>query len=221
MAVPTALTVQTTKAVQRVLPVFPNIISEQLLPLLSDTPPDVIKIGMLGTDDILLRVAFLLEKQPVPRVVDPVLQASDGSYLLERRAWSNLVERIIAGADLVTPNLDEAEALTGTRDPDAAAQHLLDVGANAVLVKGGHASGPPDDLLASRSGARWLRGERRGEEPVHGTGCALSSAIAARLARGEPLETAVVAAKRFVEQAIRRGQSTGDGVRLLRLDRAD
>jgi hydroxymethylpyrimidine/phosphomethylpyrimidine kinase len=218
MAVPTALTVQTTKAVERVLPVFPNALSQQLAALLADLRPDAIKIGMLGTDDIVLQVALLLERDEIPRIVDPVLQASDGSYLLERRAWPNLLKRLIAGAALVTPNLDEADALTGTRDPQGAAAQLLELGANAVLIKGGHATGPPDDLLATPGGSHWLRGTLQHGDPVHGTGCALSSAITARLARGESLETAVEGAKRFTERAIRHAYPAGSGARLLRLD---
>ena len=135
---------------------------------------------------MLLRVVYTLDAfDPIPRVVDPVLRASDGAYLLERRAWGSLVERLIAGATLVTPNLPEAEALTGERDPERAAAVLLGAGAQAVLVKGGHAEGDADDLLATKSGNTWLRGARIAGDPVHGTGCALSAAITARLARGE------------------------------------
>jgi len=217
MAVATALTIQTPTKVGRILPVFPNILSEQLEPLLRELAPDIIKIGMLATDDILLRTAGLLDRFPIPRVVDPVLRASDGSYLLERRAWKGLGERIIGGARLVTPNLDEAECLTGSRDPEQAAHRLIEAGAQAVLIKGGHASGPADDFLLDRAGARWLRGNRCEGEPVHGTGCALASAISARLARGEALEAAVEGAKRWVEQAIANAFPCPHGGRLLQL----
>ncbi len=217
MAIPTALTVQSTKGVERVLPVFPNTLSEQLIALLGDLPPDVIKLGMLATDDIVLRVANLLERFEIPRVIDPVLRASNGTPLLEQRAWGNLAKRLIAGAALVTPNLDEAEALSGTRQPEAAAQALLEDGARAVLIKGGHAKGAPHDYLLTPDGGRWLHGARQSGPPVHGTGCALSSAIAARLARGEPLESAVEGAKRFVESAIKAAHAPGAGARLLRL----
>ncbi len=221
MAVPTALTVQTTRGVHRTLPVFPNIVGEQLAMLLADIRPDAIKLGMLASDDVLLRVASTLDGYgDIPRVVDPVLRASDGSFLLERRAWGNLVERLIAGAALVTPNLPEAETLTGERDPERAAQALLDAGARAVLVKGGHADGPSDDLLATREGVTWLRAERITGGPVHGTGCALSAAIAARLARGEALLDAVALAKAWVARAIEAAQPLGQGARILRLGAA-
>jgi hydroxymethylpyrimidine kinase/phosphomethylpyrimidine kinase len=218
MAVPTALTVQTTSGVQRTLPVFPNIVGEQLSALLGDIRPAAIKLGMLASDDVLLRVASVLDGHAdIPRVVDPVLRASDGSYLLERRAWRSLVERLISGATLVTPNLPEAETLTGQSDPLRAAQALLDAGAQAVLVKAGHGEGPADDLLATREGVTWLRGERIAGAPVHGTGCALSAAIAARLAHGESLLDAVRGAKAFVARAIAGAQPLGKGARILRL----
>ena len=217
MAVPTALIAQTTVKVHRVLPAFPNVVGEQLVCLLADIVPDVVKIGMLATDDVLLRVASVLERYPLPRVVDPVLRASDGTILLERRAWGNLLERIVRGAALVTPNLAEAEALTGERDPEQAASVLLEAGAQAVLVKGGHADGAPDDLLMTPREATWLRGTRRGDAPARGTGCALSAAIAAGLAQGKALETAVRDAKGFVEQAIAGAFQAGSGQPLLRL----
>jgi len=221
MAVPTALTVQTTLGVHRTLPVFPNIVGEQLGMLLADIRPDVIKLGMLASDDVLLRVANTLDGYAdIPRVVDPVLRASDGSFLLERRAWGSLMERLIAGATLVTPNLPEAQTLTGESDPTRAARQLLEAGAHAVLLKGGHADGPADDLFATREGVTWLHGERIAGAPVHGTGCALSAAIAARLARGEALLDAVRSAKAWVARAIAAAQPLGKGARILRLDTA-
>jgi hydroxymethylpyrimidine/phosphomethylpyrimidine kinase len=216
MAVPTALTVQATTGVKRCLPVFPATAREQLAHLLGDLRPHALKLGMLATDDVLLAIADLIEASDAPRVIDPVLRASDGAWLLERRAWGNLCERLVRGAALVTPNLDEAELLTGERDPHAAASAFLAMGARAVLIKGGHAEGPPDDLLATGDGSTWLRGKRHPQNP-HGTGCALSAAIAARLARGEPLEAAVHSAKRWLEPAIAASVAVGKGRPLLDL----
>ena len=134
-----------------------------------------------------------------------------------RRALRNLTERILPGAALVTPNLDEAEQLTGTRDPERAARALLELGAAAVLIKGGHAESPADDFLLTGASGSWLRAARISGPPVHGTGCALSSAIAARLARGEELEAAVRGAKEFVAQAIAAARRVGGGPqRMLR-----
>jgi hydroxymethylpyrimidine/phosphomethylpyrimidine kinase len=216
MAVPTALTVQDTAGVRRTLPVFPGAVGEQLALLLADCAPAAVKLGMLATDDVVLRVAHELERCAAPRVVDPVLRASDGSYLLERRAWENLCGRLIRGAALVTPNLPEAEALTGCADPAQAARALLEMGARAVLIKGGHAQGPPDDLLVTAQGTTRLPGRRR-DAHAHGTGCALSSAIAARLARGEALPDAVAGAKAWVAHALDGAWAAGRGRPLLRL----
>jgi len=216
MAVPTALTVQATTGVKRSLPVFPGAVREQLAALLADVRPHAIKVGMLATDDVLLAVADAIEASDIPRVVDPVLRASDGAWLLERRAFGNLCERLIRGALLVTPNRAEAELLTDLSEPAAAADAFLTMGAHAVLIKGGHAEGAPDDLFATPQGSSWLRGTRQPQSP-HGTGCALSSAIAARLARGEELGGAVAASKRWLERAIAGAVRIGRGRALLGL----
>jgi hydroxymethylpyrimidine/phosphomethylpyrimidine kinase len=229
-AVPTALTVQDTAKVHQVLPVFPNVVLEQIRVLVRDFVPHAVKLGMLATDDVVISVERGLDElrrragQPVPVVVDPVLAASDGTPLLERRAQGSLA-RVIADAALVTPNLLEASELTGldtstAAGAEAAAKALLsEFGAAAALVKGGHREGPPDDLLATRSPSgpclRWLAGRRREVGPVHGTGCALSAAIAAGLARGDALEAAIEAARAFVARAIGGAVAAGRGARLL------
>jgi hydroxymethylpyrimidine kinase/phosphomethylpyrimidine kinase len=216
MGVVTALTVQDTKRVRSVLPVFPSVVLDQLRFLLRDVVPDAIKIGALGSDDVARHVDLGLREldpqRPTPIVIDPVLAASDGTPLLERRAWGTLCD-LIGRAHLVTPNLAEAASLTGgdvsTREgvEAAAARFVTGFGAGAALVKGGHAEGAPDDLLAIRGGGsasfHWLPGERLPVGDVHGTGCALSSAIAARLARGDALRDAVEGGRRFVREALR------------------
>jgi hydroxymethylpyrimidine/phosphomethylpyrimidine kinase len=226
----TALTVQDTARVHRVLPVFPNVVLEQLRVLLGDLRPQAVKIGMLASDDVARNVELGLTglgspgEPPVPIVVDPVLAASDGTRLLEPRAIPAL-ERLIGRSALVTPNLSEAEALTGcdvsTQEGVEAAGCALvsSLGAGAALVKGGHRDGPPHDLLVLRRGGsqtlRWLEGERIDTGPVHGTGCALSSAIAARLARGDELTAAVERARRFVAKALEGAAGAGALARLL------
>lgn len=217
MAVPTALTAQSTRRVHAVHPTFPSVVADQLNVALEELRPDAVKVGMLATDDIVLRVSMILDRLPVPRVVDPVLRASDGSFLLERRGWGDLVERVIAGCALVTPNRIEARELTDEDDPERAARVLLEAGAGAVLVKGGHADGPPDDFLLTPEEGTWLPGTRVKVGVVHGTGCALSAAIAARLARGESLALAVRGAKAFVAQALERSAAQPGEERLLRL----
>jgi len=220
MGVLTALTVQDVTRVHEVLPVFPSVVLKQLRTLLRSCCPDAVKIGMLASDDVARNVDLgLRELDPArrtPIVIDPVLAASDGTPLLERRAWGTLQD-LIGRAHLVTPNLPEAEALTGTDVSTregveaAAAQLVTGLGAGAALVKGGHRDGPPDDLLAVREGGSasflWLAGERISGADVHGTGCALASAIAAHLARGAPLRDAIECGRRFVRDAIHNSQS--------------
>ncbi len=224
----TALTVQDTAKVHQVLPAFPSVVLAQLRVLIRDLTPHAVKIGMLATDDIARNVALGLgELDPVsgpPIVIDPVLAASDGTPLLERRGWGALQD-LIARATLVTPNLPEAEALTGCdvssrEGVEAAAGGILsNLGAGAVLVTGGHAEGAPDDLLALREGGsvsfQWLAGERIDGAPVHGSGCALSSAIAAALAHRKTLPTAVDIGRRFVIEALHRTRKQGKRARLL------
>ncbi|HEY8122134.1 MAG TPA: bifunctional hydroxymethylpyrimidine kinase/phosphomethylpyrimidine kinase [Myxococcota bacterium] len=226
-AVPTALTVQDTAKVHSVLPLFPNVLSDQLRVLLRDVPPHAVKLGMLASDDVLRAVDHALDalrRLPVPLVIDPVLRASDGKELLQRRALPGLRE-LLRSAALVTPNLAEAEELSG-RDvstragiESAASQLVTELGAAAALVKGGHRERDADDCLALRSGAgvelRWLPGERIPGGDVHGTGCALSAAIAARLARGDALPAAVEAARAFVRRGIANAQAIGEGRRVL------
>jgi hydroxymethylpyrimidine/phosphomethylpyrimidine kinase len=224
----TALTVQDTEKVVSVLPAFPNVVLEQLRTLLRDVTPDVVKLGMLATDDVARSVELGLEGLDpalrVPIVVDPVLAASDGTPLLERRAWGKLLD-LVGRAALVTPNLPEAQALTGcdvsTREGvEAAAATLVgEIGAAAALVTGGHREGSPDDLLALREGGsttfHWLAGERVEGGPVHGTGCALASAVAAHLALGAELRDAVHAGRAFVVEGMRRAEARGRRARFL------
>jgi hydroxymethylpyrimidine kinase/phosphomethylpyrimidine kinase len=229
--VPTALTVQDGRTVRQVLPVFPSVVLAQIRGLGAGLRPDAVKLGMLASDDVARAVALGLfelldgEGPRPPVVVDPVLAASDGTPLLERRAWPTLRE-LLRGAALVTPNLAEAEALTGhaaeTRAgaEQAARAFVAELGAEAVLVKGGHRAGAPDDLLAWRDGRdvalAWLPGERIEGGGAHGTGCALSAAITARLARGETLREAVDGARGYLAEALRRATARG-GARFLGL----
>lgn len=228
-AVVTALTIQDTAKVHRVLPVFPSAVLDQIRVLLGDLTPMAVKLGMLATDDVARSVQLGLDRldPATPLVIDPILQASDGSFLLERRAWP-VLRHLIGRAALVTPNLDEAAALT-ERDVStaidcerAARAFVGEMGAAAALIKGGHRDGAPDDLLALREGSggitlRWLRGERIEGAPVHGTGCALSAAATAGLARGLALEVAIDRARALVAEGIRGAFPIGNGARVLAL----
>jgi hydroxymethylpyrimidine/phosphomethylpyrimidine kinase len=226
----TALTVQDSGRVHQVLPVFPNVVLEQIRALLADLTPDAVKIGMLASDDVARMVELglreLLERSEArpPLVIDPVLAASDGTPLLERRALG-ILQDLVARSTVVTPNLAEAEALTGCDvssdegSESAATALVAHLGAEAALLTGGHRKGPPRDLLARRSGGSvtltWLEGERVAGGAVHGTGCALSSAIAVGLARGRDIDVAVNDARAFVAAALRRATQRGRRARFL------
>lgn len=229
-AVVTAITVQDTVKVHRVLPAFPNVVLEQIRILVRDVRPDAVKLGMLASDDVARMVDLGLAEilrgrpDPPPLVIDPVLAASDGTPLLERRAVATLVG-LFADATLVTPNLPETERLTGRdvsseRAVEIAARAFLDeLGARAVLVKGGHRDGAPDDLLAERGASghelRWLRAERLEGAPVHGTGCALAAAVAAGLALGGGLHECIERARAALATAYANAFVAGSGARLL------
>jgi len=222
----TALTLQDSAGVRGVMPVFPSVALDQLRTLLADFTPAAIKIGMLASDDVARSVQLALSglEIRIPTVIDPVLAASDGTSLLERRAWPVLRD-MMNGAQLVTPNLPEAERLTEinierSQDREAAAGVFVEkFGSEAVLIKGGHHQGSPDDLLAIRKDSTtrmiWLEGERIPGGPVHGTGCALAAAIAAGLALDHALEEAVDHARRFVAARLRGASRLGGGAAFL------
>jgi hydroxymethylpyrimidine/phosphomethylpyrimidine kinase len=229
-AVPTALTNQDGLRVHQVLPVFPSALLEMLRSTLGAIQPAAIKIGMLGTDDAARNVLLALAPIPLtPIVIDPVLAASDGSPLLERRAYPAL-RNLAFQKCLLTPNWPEAEILLETslprrKDGEAGARQLLeDLELEGVLLKGGHLDGDAADLLVYREGdpksgeimTEWLPGERIPGEPVHGTGCALSAAITAGLALGLPLRESVIRARKYVRNAIAGAQSLPNGARILR-----
>jgi hydroxymethylpyrimidine/phosphomethylpyrimidine kinase len=215
-AVPTALTAQSTVGVFDMWPVPPEAIARQLDVLLDDVDVAAIKIGMLGTAGAVRAVTGVIRRY-APRhvVLDPVLRASAGGVagaaLLDADGLAALRDELLPLVDLVTPNAAEAGALLGAAVPrdvnDATriAQGLLALGARAVLVTGGHLDDPAacTDVLADGGGVRLLRGPRVPGAGAHGTGCALSSAIAALLARGRTLPDACAEAQAFVAHGIR------------------
>lgn len=227
-AVPTALTIQDGLRVAQVLPVFPSSLLDTLRTTLDAIRPAAIKIGMLGTDDAVRNTTLALGPFPeIPVVIDPILLASDGSALLERRAYPAL-RNLAFGKTLLTPNWPEMEtlvqdALPRRRDGEAAAKQLTnELQLGGLLLKGGHLDGDADDLLVLRDAhgaltSEWLPGERIAGDPVHGTGCALSAAITAGLAQGTPLREAVVAARTFIQTAIAGATTLPNGARILAL----
>jgi hydroxymethylpyrimidine/phosphomethylpyrimidine kinase len=206
-AVVTALTVQGRKGVARVEPVAADLVREQLEVVLEEIRPAGVKTGMLWSGDIIRVVAETLEAgYRGPLVVDPVLVATAGGDLLRPDALEALRDVLIPHATVITPNLPEAARLLGREgvdDPDEAARALLGLGCPAVLLKGGHATGAQAvDVLATPAGLRRLSLPRVPDADAHGTGCALAAALAARLARGEPLEVAAEGAKAYVHRTL-------------------
>jgi hydroxymethylpyrimidine/phosphomethylpyrimidine kinase len=213
-AVVTLLTVQNTQRVSAVETLPIELVLAQIDAVLEDLEVGAIKTGALGALPIA-PLAERLSKSKAPLVIDPVLVASHGERLTS--GGSNALDPLLAIATIVTPNLDEAEALTGSevRSISAmkrAARELTSRGARAVLVKGGHLAGDPIDVLYANGEITELEAERIVTRAGHGTGCAYASAIAARLARGEELAAAVAASKRWLTEAIRTAPSIGRGI---------
>jgi hydroxymethylpyrimidine/phosphomethylpyrimidine kinase len=215
----TAVTAQNSLGVQGVYPMAPGAVAEQIESVLGDIGTDAAKTGMLFSAEIIVTVAEMLRRFPVPRlVVDPVMVAKGGAPLLQESARDALVSEILPLAALVTPNLPEAEVLAGMEirspaDRAEACRRILDRGPGAVLLKGGHGDGEwLEDLLVGADGATHLYRCRRIDTPnTHGTGCTLSAAIAAYLARGLHLRDAVAGARQFLLDAIRESYPLGGG----------
>jgi hydroxymethylpyrimidine/phosphomethylpyrimidine kinase len=209
-SVVTALTAQNTKGVTGVLEVPPDFVRAQLDAVFVDLDVSAVKIGMLGSAGVIEAVAASLARwRPRWVVLDPVMVAKGGDKLLQDDAVQALRDRLVPLADLITPNLPEAAVLLNEAPVEeidtmpAQAERLLGLGAEAVLLKGGHLEGPKSpDLLRTREWSAWFEARRVATRHTHGTGCTLSSAIAAYLAQGLPLATAVENAKQYVSQAI-------------------
>ena len=206
----TALTAQNTRGVTAVHPVPPEFVTAQIEAVFDDLAVAAVKIGMVAQADVISAIVAGLDRyKPGHVVVDPVMVATSGDRLLQPDAVAALRADLLPRADLITPNLPEAAALLGeaVATDEAAvlaqARRLLSFGSRAVLVKGGHGKGPESiDYLVTAERTVRLAAPRIATANTHGTGCSLSSAIAAHLGRGDDLETAVRAGKAFVSAAI-------------------
>jgi hydroxymethylpyrimidine/phosphomethylpyrimidine kinase len=217
-SVVTALTAQNTRGVAGVYAVPAEFVTLQIETVVSDIGCDAVKTGMLASAAIVEAVAAAVESLDLPNlVVDPVMVAKSGDRLLPADAVHALKATLLRLARVVTPNVPEAEALTGvaiatTDDMRRAGERLLRLGARAVVVKGGHLAGDEAiDLLVTSAGSLPLREPRLHVAHTHGTGCTFAAAIAARLALGAPLEEAAAGAKRYVTEAMRHGLAIGAG----------
>jgi hydroxymethylpyrimidine/phosphomethylpyrimidine kinase len=216
----TALTAQNTTGVYGVHGVPPDFIRQQIRLVLEDIGADAIKTGMLHSTAVIEAVseAIATHVTRVPLIVDPVMVAKGGASLLDESAVATVKSRLIPQAALITPNLPEAEALTGRviktmDDRRRAAAEMLELGCAAVLLKGGHGEGPMvTDLLAERDGPVTLfRSRRIATRHTHGTGCTLASAIATGLAQGLVLKDAVARGRDYVLKALRTAPGLGTG----------
>jgi hydroxymethylpyrimidine/phosphomethylpyrimidine kinase len=212
----TLLTVQNTAGVSRVECLPARLIVEQVLAAIGDIRPGAAKTGALGNVEIVEAVAEMAAGFDFPLVVDPVMISKHGAPLIADDARAAIARRLLPCAFLVTPNLEEAAALTGIEVGSIpamreAAARLCGMGARAALVKGGHLEGDATDVLFAAGEYRELTAPRLETRHTHGTGCTYSAAIAAELARGAELKQAVARAKAFVTEAIRSAPGLGRG----------
>lgn len=220
----TAVTVQTTRGVHRVEPMLGEIVRQTLFELAADFPIHAVRVGMLGSGEVAEVVAEFLETTQAPNVVlDPIVRSSSGAELLDGKGLEVLKTRLLPLADIMTPNLAEAAALTGGNVNDlaemqSAGRELLRLGAKNVVVTGGHLSGEhavdlllwrvegTEEVFEEELAGEWIR-----STSTHGTGCAFATSVACHLARGFRLPDAVAGAKNFVRMAIERATALGHG----------
>ena len=208
MSAVTALTAQNTTGVTDILESTPLFLEEQLDAVFTDIFPDAVKIGMVSSAELIAAIARKLKQYRAKRiVVDPVMVATSGAKLLRDDAIETLKRELLPLAAVLTPNIPEAEILSGRTITDAAgmeaaARAISETYGCAVLCKGGHQINDADDLLWRDGAGKWFRGKRIHNPNTHGTGCTLSSAIASNLAKGYDLDTAVERAKDYISGAL-------------------
>ncbi len=215
-AVITLITVQNTRRVDRVECLDPQLVLDQLRAVLDDIPPAAAKTGALGSEAIVAAVAEAAAGFAFPLVVDPVMISKHGTPLLPDSAVAGVRALLLPRATLITPNLPEAEALTGEAVRDVpgmkqAARRLCEQGARAALIKGGHATGEAIDILYANEEWHEFPAPRIDTPHTHGTGCTYSAAITAGLASGLTIPAAVAQAKRFLHAAIATNPGLGSG----------
>lgn len=221
MSAITALTAQNTIGVRAIHAIPPQMLRDQIDAVIEDIGVDAVKVGMLHAPEIVQVVADAIDRHQLRQVIlDPVMIATSGAVLIENEAVQALVQQLFPLVQLITPNLDEAGFLVGhtlknEADMESAADQLLGLGARAVLIKGGHLRGDTvADLFVNCEAQKWwLRAPRIHSPNTHGTGCTLSSAIAAHLALGDPMSLAIEKSHAYIRQALKAGAHvrTGSG----------
>ncbi len=217
MSAITALTAQNTTGVSAIHDTPPAFLAEQLDMVFQDIFPDAVKIGMVSSKALIQVIAEKLSHYHARNiVVDPVMVATSGSSLLQEEAFASLVEVLIPLADVITPNIPEAELLSGSKiqtasDMETAARKISETTGTAVLLKGGHNVNDANDLLCRDGNLLWFEGKRIDNPNTHGTGCTLSSAIASNLAKGFSLESSIARAKEYISGALSAMLNLGKG----------
>jgi len=213
----TAVTVQNTQGVSATHEIPPPLVASQIEAVLDDIGADVIKTGMLGSAATVHAVVGAISGRPIPLVVDPVMTAKGGASLIDAPAVKVLKDELCLRATILTPNIPEAEHLAGfairdLNDMKRAAELLMTLGPEAVLIKGGHLPGDTiEDVLLTGDGFDVMMGRRINSPHTHGTGCTLASAIAVSLAQGMSIEASVKRARAYVREAIRSAPGLGHG----------
>ncbi|WP_312942260.1 bifunctional hydroxymethylpyrimidine kinase/phosphomethylpyrimidine kinase [Oscillibacter sp.] len=208
MSAVTALTAQNTTGVQGIFEVSPEFLAQQLDCVFTDIPPDAVKIGMVSSAGLIQVIAEKLRQYAaVNIVVDPVMVSTSGARLISADAVDALKRRLLPLATLLTPNIPETEVLSGMKvecaaDMERAAKAISDAYGCAVLCKGGHQLNDANDLLYRNGETRWFNGRRIENPNTHGTGCTLSSAIAANLAKNYGMDESVERAKAYISEAL-------------------
>ena len=217
MTAVTALTAQNTTGVTSILETTPAFLADQLDAVFTDIFPDAVKIGMVSSAALICVIAQKLKQYDARHiVVDPVMVATSGSKLMQDEALETLKRELLPLAEVVTPNIPEAEILSGIRianaaDMEKAAKYITETYSCSVLLKGGHDLNDANDLLYRNGVAQWFHGRRINNPNTHGTGCTLSSAIASNLAYGMELSDAVKRAKEYISGALAAMLDLGKG----------
>ena len=217
MSAITALTAQNTTGVRAIMEVAPEFLQQQIDAVFEDIRPDAVKIGMVSSGELIRVIAEQLRFYRAGNVVvDPVMVATSGSALMKTDAVQTLMDELLPLAELVTPNIPEAEILSGmsihtAEDMEKAAKQISGDRHCAVLLKGGHSINDANDLLYANGSFHWFRGRRIDNPNTHGTGCTLSSAIASNLAKGFTLSESVRRAKEYISGALAAMLDLGKG----------
>ena len=217
MSAVTALTAQNTTGVRAIMESTPEFLKQQIDAVFEDIYPDAVKIGMVSSTELITVIAERLRFYEAKNiVVDPVMVATSGSSLMKTDAVDTLIRELLPLAELVTPNIPEAEVLSGmsiknTEEMIAAAEKISNTYGCAVLLKGGHSINDANDLLFAKGEFCWFEGKRINNPNTHGTGCTLSSAIAANLAKGCDLAESVKKAKEYISGALSAMLDLGQG----------